>query len=146
MGASLQGVVSRNGKNVKVTGGASLMGAIPIGKTVRISPSWTVAGDPSIEAHRQKKEQERAEKEAQKVRNKQRALEAIQELVHRKHLRPVEGPHDVSPGDRVFYISPNEFRDPENPIVEEMQVKEALPKRIENTDQRTYPYTGLYRL
>jgi hypothetical protein len=143
MGAWLVGVVSKSGETVTITGGAAFVGAIPVGRKVRLTSAW----EPSaiVDARLQEQEDKRAEQEAQKVKTAQRAKEAFDDVVRQRGWKPVEGPDDVQPGAIVYYVAPNTFGDTERPIVEAMQVRESLPGRIVNTDERTYPYSCLYQ-
>lgn len=142
---TLKGVVSRSGKTVKVTGGASPLGVLPIGRVIKLGPSWTVEDDPSIRAREEARERAKAEEKAQEAQKKALAEQAVQDLVQHRHLKPVTGPEGLKKGDKLLTISPNLYGDPEKPYVEEVTLDVARDKHIETSENRTYPYTGLYK-
>lgn len=58
MPASLIGVV--RGARVSITGGHALVGAVPVGKSFKLTPAWTVRNDPEILRRRAEEEAQRA--------------------------------------------------------------------------------------
>ena len=106
MGATLEGVVQRGGKKVKITGGGSVMGGdsdVPYGKTMNLDRGWTVVGDPSIAAKAEAEKREKADRASQNQTNKELAADFVQREIKRRRLVPCTAAN-TKPGDVVISI------------------------------------------
>jgi len=124
----IEGVVSRSGKTVKITGGGAMIGYAPIGKTVRISPAWTVKDDPAIKAREDEKKRKEAEEAALRAEEKKIAEAAVAREAAHRGLHRVRSVHELKPGDTVFYIVSAygyEHEDPHKVYVEPFKVHEV---------------------
>ena len=123
--SSLQGIVL--GKQVRITGGSTLIGAIPIGKRYKLTPAWTVINDPAVKAKQEARERAEAEEKIKKEQDKHTGVETVEKEAHKRGLKQIKSTKGINPGDTVYLLYPN-YSDPSKIEVIKEIVHEISPR------------------
>lgn len=106
MPTTLYADVSRDGKRVKVTGSVSLLNlsTSPLGKTYKLTPAWTVVGDPSIEARAEARKKEQAEKVIHQKNRDILEKQIIEDMGKKRGWHRLKSLSELHPGDLIYRI------------------------------------------
>jgi hypothetical protein len=119
-----------------------MISPVPIGKIVKLTPSWTVQDDPSVAARREEAERKKVEEGAREQEAQTEADSTVEAKGMQMGLRRLRSFSELAVGDEAFHLY-SDYRHgrgtPAKVHVESYLVKDVSPKYF------TYDEHGIER-